>query len=48
VEGLEAILKRLDYLDSDPGFDIIEEEMLKYSGRIRFDDDLTFLEARLT
>ncbi|MHC4295618.1 MAG: PP2C family protein-serine/threonine phosphatase [Planctomycetota bacterium] len=48
VDGLAGILKKLDYPSSGVGFKAIEEEMLKYSDRIRFDDDLTLLEVRLT
>jgi len=45
--GLEALLKNLGYPDSKAQFNEIEKELLKYSEQIRFDDDLTFLEARL-
>jgi serine phosphatase RsbU (regulator of sigma subunit) len=46
-EGLAEILKALGYPQSDAGFGTVDERLLKYSNRIRFDDDLTFLEARL-
>jgi sigma-B regulation protein RsbU (phosphoserine phosphatase) len=48
TDGLITILKKLGYPKSVNKFEIIEEEMLKYSDRIRFDDDLTFLEIRIT
>jgi len=48
VEGLEAILRELGYPRPGVGFKAIEEKMLALSDRIRFDDDLTFLEARIT
>jgi serine phosphatase RsbU (regulator of sigma subunit) len=46
-EGLAGILKDLGYPGSGVGFETIEERLLTYSHRIRFDDDLTFLEMRL-
>ena len=46
-DGLAEILKDLGYPESDVGFIAVEERLLKYSHRIRFDDDLTFLEVRL-
>lgn len=46
-EGLVTILKSLGYPQSAVGFKEIEEELLRYSDRIRLDDDVTFLEARL-
>lgn len=46
-EGLAEVLKDLGYPESDVTFAAIEERLLKYSNRIRFDDDLTFLEVRL-
>jgi PAS domain S-box-containing protein len=47
VKGLVKILKELGYPKTHTDFKVIEEAMLKYSNRIRFDDDLTFLEMRL-
>ncbi|MHC4561501.1 MAG: PP2C family protein-serine/threonine phosphatase [Planctomycetota bacterium] len=47
VGGLMEILHELGYPRSDATFKAIEERMLKASDRIRFDDDLTFLEVRL-
>jgi PAS domain S-box-containing protein len=46
-EGLAEILKNLGYPKPDVGFDAVEEQILRYSHRIRFDDDLTFLEVQL-
>ncbi|MBN1346006.1 MAG: SpoIIE family protein phosphatase [Phycisphaerae bacterium] len=48
VSGLQEILERLGYPDPGVEFKAIEEELLSASNRIRFDDDLTFLEMRLT
>jgi len=45
--GLEAALTGLGYPDADVNFETIEQELLKRSDRIRFDDDLTFFEVRL-
>ncbi len=42
--GLVAILQRLRYPAKAVSLRAIEEEILKASDRIRFDDDLTFLE----
>jgi PAS domain S-box-containing protein len=47
AEGLEQILKESDY-PASKGFKEIEETLLKSSDRIRFSDDLTFLEVRVT
>jgi len=47
VEGLVSILEKTGYPRSATGLEAIEKELLAYSNRIRFDDDLTFLEARL-
>jgi serine phosphatase RsbU (regulator of sigma subunit) len=47
TEGLVAILQRLGYPGRDVSLQTIEEEILKASDRIRFDDDLTFLEIRI-
>jgi PAS domain S-box-containing protein len=46
-EGLERILRQCGYPDGDISLAGIEEKLLRYSDRIRFDDDLTLLEARL-
>jgi sigma-B regulation protein RsbU (phosphoserine phosphatase) len=47
VEGLVQILERIGYPESKD-FKALEEELLKVSDRIRFGDDLTFLEVRLS
>ncbi|MBA7479299.1 hypothetical protein ES707_14733 [subsurface metagenome] len=47
TDGLTKILKELGYPRAGASFEAIEEEMLKFSNRIRFDDDLTFLEIRV-
>ena len=44
VDGLINILRNLGYPGSDANFDAVEEAMLKHSGQIRLEDDLTFLE----
>ena len=41
-EGLLAVLNELGYPDSGVELSAIEEELLRRSDRIRFDDDLTF------
>ena len=46
VEGLVQILEKIGYPESRD-FKVLEEELLTLSDRIRFNDDLTFLEARL-
>ena len=46
VEGLVRILQDIGYPESRD-FKALEEELLKSSDRIRFNDDLTFLEVRL-
>jgi len=46
VEGLVHVLERIGYPKSRD-FKALEEELLTLSDRIRFSDDLTFLEARL-
>ena len=45
-EGLARILKDSGYPESRD-FDAIEERLLKFSDRIRFNDDLTLLEIRI-
>lgn len=46
-DGLEAVLRDLGYPGANVKFEAIEERLLALSDRIRFDDDLTFLEARV-
>jgi PAS domain S-box-containing protein len=46
VDGLVQILKETGYPDSR-GFKALDEKLLKYSDRIRFSDDLTFLEVHI-
>ena len=46
VEGLVKMLKEVGYPKSKD-FSAVEERLLVFSDRIRFSDDLTFLEARL-
>jgi phosphoserine phosphatase RsbU/P len=48
TSGLLNILKRLNYPRSEVSLETVEREILKRSDRIRFDDDLTFFEVRLT
>ncbi len=45
-EGLAKVLKEVGY-PASRGFDAIAERLLTSSDRIRFDDDLTFLEIRM-
>lgn len=45
--GLLDLLHRLDYPASQIPLSSIAEELLKYCGGIRFDDDLTLLEIRI-
>jgi serine phosphatase RsbU (regulator of sigma subunit) len=47
IEGLKRILRDLGYPASDPSFEAIETKMLAASNCIRFDDDVTFIEARV-
>ena len=47
AEGLRRILQAVGYPAVDPPFDEIESRLLAASDRIRFDDDLTFLNARI-
>jgi serine phosphatase RsbU (regulator of sigma subunit) len=47
LDGLVTILESLGYPQSAAGFTEIEAALLRYSDRIRLDDDVTFLEARL-
>ncbi len=46
-DGLVAVLKDLGYPNSNVTLAAIEEELLRRSDRIRFDDDLTLLEIRI-
>ena len=46
AEGLVKVLKEVGYPASQD-FDAIAEKLLTSSDRIRFDDDLTFLEVRM-
>lgn len=48
VDGLERTLKDLRYPGAGVDLATIERELLTRSNCIRFDDDLTFLEIRLT
>ena len=45
TDGLVKILNEVGYPDSKD-FEAIEEKLLKFSDRIRFNDDLTFMETR--
>jgi PAS domain S-box-containing protein len=47
IEGLIRILQKAGYPACGPAFESIEERMLRASDRIRFDDDITFIEARM-
>ena len=47
-DGLVATLKDLGYPNSNVVLAAIEEELLRRSDRIRFDDDLTLLEMRIS
>ncbi len=47
VKGLSQILRKQGYPGATADFDAIERDMLAASDRIRFDDDVTFLEARV-
>ncbi len=47
-DGLVAVLKGLGYPNSNVTLAAIEEELLRRSDRIRFDDDLTLLEMRIS
>jgi phosphoserine phosphatase RsbU/P len=47
VQGLMKVLRDIGYPGSNAGLNAIERELLVRSNRIRFDDDLTFLEARI-
>lgn len=45
--GLMAVLREVNYEGSDPNFNQIEARMLAASDRVRFDDDVTFIEIRV-
>ena len=45
TDGLVKILDEVGYPESKD-FEVIEEKLLKFSDRIRFNDDLTFMETR--
>ncbi len=45
TQGLRAILEKQGYPRKDIDFKKLENELLSYSDRIRFDDDVTFLEV---
>ena len=46
VDGLIAILKKLDYPQSGIRAAAVEEQLLKHSNSVRLDDDLTLIELR--
>ncbi len=46
VDGLIAILQKLNYPRSGIRAAAVEEQLLKYSNSIRLEDDLTFIEMR--
>lgn len=46
-EGLRSILERVGYPSPEFPFTKIENELLASSNRIRFDDDLTFLDVQI-
>lgn len=46
IDGLMRILQDVGYPASGPAFEAVETRMLAVSDRIRFDDDVTFVEAR--
>jgi hypothetical protein len=45
--GLRRILEELNYPLPDFPFEEIEKKLLAASNRIRFDDDLTFLDVQI-
>jgi phosphoserine phosphatase RsbU/P len=45
VQGLMRILREEGYPDADPVFDTVETKLLSASDRIRFDDDVTFVDV---
>lgn len=48
IEGLMRILRERDYPGAGPAFEAIEAGLLAASDRIRFDDDVTFVDVRVT
>ena len=48
IDGLVGILSRYGYPKSGIQLHTVEEQLLKYSNAIRFDDDLTFMEIRFS
>ena len=46
--GLVEVLRPLGYPSTDLDFNDLERELLVRSNRIRFDDDVTFMEMRLS
>jgi phosphoserine phosphatase RsbU/P len=48
IEGLVRILKGTGYPESGIQMAAVEEELLKFSNAIRLDDDVTFIEVRLS
>ena len=48
AEGLRRILDELKYPSSDFSFEQVESRLLAASNRIRFDDDVTFLDVQIS
>ncbi|HVP12246.1 MAG TPA: SpoIIE family protein phosphatase [Phycisphaerae bacterium] len=48
VEGLKRILREAGYPADGPDFDALETKLLTASDRIRFDDDVTFIDVHMT
>jgi sigma-B regulation protein RsbU (phosphoserine phosphatase) len=48
LPALTRVLQELGYPGAEPAFAALEERMLRASDRIRFDDDVTFIDARMT
>ena len=48
IDGLQQVLRDVGYPGAAPAFDAIEERLLSASDRIRFDDDVTLIDVRLT
>jgi serine phosphatase RsbU (regulator of sigma subunit) len=48
TDGLLRLLNEMHYPSEDLDCGALEQRLLTYSNRIRFDDDLTFLEIHLT
>jgi len=47
VDGLRRVLEEVGYPNGDAPFEEIETRLLRASDRIRFDDDITFLDVRI-